>query len=92
MGKTTNTVHLAAALGHAGYRVLVIDLDPAAGATKHLGLPTTSYPGSLELLTSDEHVEERPLVSSVLARLQPIGRWAACLGILPRTVGRASAR
>jgi chromosome partitioning protein len=57
VGKTTNAVHLAAALGHGGYRVLLIDLDPAAGATKHLGLPTGSYAGSLELLTSDERVE-----------------------------------
>lgn len=57
VGKTTNAVHLAAALGYSGYRVLLIDLDPAAGATKHLGLPTGSYAGSLELLTSDERVE-----------------------------------
>lgn len=57
VGKTTNAVHLAAALGHAGYRVLLIDLDPAAGATKHLGLPTTSYAGSLELLASEERVQ-----------------------------------
>lgn len=57
VGKTTNAVHLAAALGYGGYRVLLIDLDPAAGATKHLGLPTGSYAGSLELLTSDERVE-----------------------------------
>lgn len=57
VGKTTNAVHLAAALGHGGYRVLLVDLDPAAGATKHLGLPTGSFAGSLELLTSDERVE-----------------------------------
>jgi chromosome partitioning protein len=57
VGKTTNAVHLAAALGHGGYRVLLIDLDPAAGATKHLGLATGSFAGSLELLTSDERVE-----------------------------------
>lgn len=57
VGKTTNAVHLAAALGHGGYRVLLVDLDPAAGATKHLGVPPGSYAGSLELLTSDERVE-----------------------------------
>lgn len=57
VGKTTNAVHLAAALGLAGHRILLIDLDPAAGATKHLGLPVSSYAGSLELLTTDERVE-----------------------------------
>jgi chromosome partitioning protein len=54
VGKTTTTVHLAAALGERGYRSLVIDLDPAAGATKHLGVPVQSYAGSLELLTTRE--------------------------------------
>lgn len=57
VGKTTNTVHVAAALGYCGYRCLIIDLDPAAGATKHLGVPEKSFAGSLELLTSDETVE-----------------------------------
>jgi cellulose biosynthesis protein BcsQ len=36
VGKTTNTVHIAAALGLFGFRSLIIDLDPSAGATKHL--------------------------------------------------------
>lgn len=57
VGKTTNTVHLAAALGQRGYRCLIIDLDPAAGATKHLGVPENSFAGSLELLTAAESVE-----------------------------------
>lgn len=57
VGKTTNTVHLAAALGQRGYRCLIIDLDPAAGATKHLGVPENSFAGSLELLTAAETVE-----------------------------------
>jgi chromosome partitioning protein len=57
VGKTTNTVHLAAALGQRGYTCLIIDLDPAAGATKHLGVPENSFAGSLELLTTDETVE-----------------------------------
>jgi chromosome partitioning protein len=57
VGKTTNAIHLAAALGETGYDCLVIDLDPAAGATKHLGVPQNSFAGSLELLTTDETVE-----------------------------------
>ncbi len=57
VGKTTNTVHIAAALGLFGRRCLVMDLDPAAGATKHLGVPQDSFAGTLELLTTDESVE-----------------------------------
>jgi chromosome partitioning protein len=57
VGKTTNTVHLAAALGRRRFRCLVMDLDPAAGATKHLGVPVNSFNGTLELLTTDETVE-----------------------------------
>ena len=57
VGKTTNTVHLAAALGQRGYESLIIDLDPAAGATKHLGVPQNSFAGSLELLSTDESVQ-----------------------------------
>jgi len=56
-GKTTNSVHLAAALGIRGYRCLIIDLDPAAGATRHLGVPENSFAGTLELLTTDETVQ-----------------------------------
>lgn len=57
VGKTTVTIHLAAALGLRGYRCLVIDLDPAAGATRHLGVPENSFAGTLELLTTDETLE-----------------------------------
>src|SRR4051812_32489783 len=57
VGKTTNTVHIAAALGERGYRSLIIDLDPASGATKHLGIPVQSFAGSLELLTTKETPE-----------------------------------
>lgn len=57
VGKTTNTVHIAAALGTMGYRVLIVDLDPAAGATRHLGIPERSFAGTLELLTTDETVD-----------------------------------
>ncbi|MBK8916284.1 MAG: ParA family protein [Phycisphaerales bacterium] len=58
VGKTTNTVHLAAALGQGGYRCLIIDLDPAAGATRHLGVPENKFAGTFELLTQRESADQ----------------------------------
>ena len=49
VGKTTTTVNLAAALARLGKRVLVVDLDPQAHATLHLGVD----PGSLETSVYD---------------------------------------
>lgn len=44
VGKTTTTVNLAAALGLAGQRVLVIDLDSQAHATEWLGVRKAQVP------------------------------------------------
>lgn len=38
-GKTTTSIHLAAALGRQGKRVLVVDLDPQGFLTRMLGAP-----------------------------------------------------
>lgn len=65
VGKTTNTVHVAAALGHRGYRCLIVDLDPAAGATRHLGVPENSFAGALELMTTDETVETLAVIEKM---------------------------
>lgn len=67
VGKTTNTVHIAAALGRQGRRCLVIDLDPAAGSTKHLGIPQNSFAGTLELLTTEETVESLAITENMPA-------------------------
>lgn len=56
VGKTTNTVHIAAALGERGRKVLVIDLDPNDTATRHLGVEGEAFLGSYELLCGDEGV------------------------------------
>lgn len=54
VGKTTNTVHVAAALGEMGRRVLVVDLDMNAGATKHFGIRGEGFLGTFEVLTGAE--------------------------------------
>ena len=54
VGKTTTTVNLAAALAAEGHRTLVLDLDPQAHATLHLGLlPGRSGPSLYEVLTEN---------------------------------------
>jgi chromosome partitioning protein len=58
VGKTTNTVHMAAALGEKGYRCLVWDLDVNFGATRHFGIGNETYWGTYEVLAGDEMVEE----------------------------------
>jgi chromosome partitioning protein len=57
VGKTTTAVNLSAALARRGKRVCVLDLDPQAHATTHLGIePDGSSPSLYDVLT-----ESRPL-------------------------------
>lgn len=57
VGKTTTSVNLAAALARAGRRVCILDLDPQAHATTHLGLkPDGAAPSMYDVL-----VDSRPL-------------------------------
>ena len=52
VGKTTTAVNLAAGLALAGHKTMVLDLDPQAHATLHLGLlPGRSGPSLYEVLT-----------------------------------------
>ena len=58
VAKTTNTVHLAAALGELGRRCLIIDLDMNQGATRHLGITSEAFLGSYEMLIGEELAED----------------------------------
>jgi len=53
VGKTTTSVNLAAALAEQGRRVVVVDLDPQANLTLHLGIePDPGRPSSYTVLGS----------------------------------------
>jgi chromosome partitioning protein len=57
VGKTTTAVNLAAALAECGRRVCLLDLDPQAHATTHLGVaPDGTAPSMYDVL-----VNSRPL-------------------------------
>ena len=59
VGKTTTTVNLAAALAAEGKKTMVLDLDPQAHATLHLGLlPGRSGPSLYDVLTQGLSLNE----------------------------------
>jgi chromosome partitioning protein len=59
VGKTTTAVNLAAALAEFGQRVCVIDLDPQAHATTHLGIePDGKAPSMYDVLVNNRPLAE----------------------------------
>jgi chromosome partitioning protein len=54
VGKTSTTVELSRALIERGRRVLIVDLDVNAGASKHLGVQPEAFLGTFEVLTGEE--------------------------------------
>ena len=59
VGKTTTTVNLSAALAAAGRRACVLDLDPQAHATTHLGVePDADRPTVYDVLVSNRPLSE----------------------------------
>jgi chromosome partitioning protein len=59
VGKTTTTVNLGCGLARAGKKVILIDLDPQAHLTMHLGIePKTDQPNVYQVLTGSCSLEE----------------------------------
>src|ERR1700745_1370507 len=59
VGKTTTAVNLAAALAESGQRVCVLDLDPQAHATTHLGIePDGTTPSMYDVLVRSTPLAE----------------------------------
>lgn len=65
VGKTTTTVNLAAAFAKAGRSTLLIDLDPQAHATLHLGVDPASLEHSVyNVMTDPDFDATRAIVPS----------------------------
>lgn len=81
VGKTTTTINLSAALAEAGFRVLVVDLDPQGNASTGLGIEQSDREfTAYELLLEDIDLKNVIQASSI-----------DDLSIIPATVDLSSA-
>lgn len=81
VGKTTSAVNLAACIGHYGYKVLLVDVDPQGNATSGLGV------NKREVLKSTYDM----IVSDVKAEDILIKTPFNCLDLLPSNMNLAGA-
>ncbi len=66
VGKTTTTVNLAAALAAAGFRTLLVDMDPQANASSGLGFSATDdRPSSYDVLLGEATVAEAAIPATL---------------------------
>jgi chromosome partitioning protein len=89
VGKTTTAVNLAACVAEAGYRTLLIDIDPQANASVGLGLPKDAEPSIYEVLAGTAGLEDAVLATNV-AQLSIVPSSGALAGAnieLPRLPG-----
>src|ERR1700716_3153710 len=89
VGKTTTAVNVAACIAEAGYRTLLVDVDPQAHATVGLGIARTPSPGPDGGLTGEATALQARTDCSVEG-LQVIPAGAGLAGAnveLPRVEG-----
>jgi chromosome partitioning protein len=89
VGKTTTAVNVAACIAEAGYRTLLVDVDPQANATVGLGVARTRAPGLYEVLTGEASATEALTEGSVPGlQVLPAGAGLAGANVeLPRIEG-----
>ena len=90
VGKTTTTVNLAAAVAEAGRPALVVDLDPQAHATMHLGQSPgqTDTSGSVYDLLLDPQVDPATCLRPVDDRLAVIASETDLAGAESELAGK----
>lgn len=92
VGKTTSAVNTAAALAAAGRRVVVIDFDPQAHMTIHLGVePTAVQAGAYEVLTESAGFESslmlvRPNLWLLAANINLVGAETELVNVVGREI------
>jgi chromosome partitioning protein len=79
VGKTTTAVNLAACVAEAGYRALVVDVDPQCNATVGLGLGKDLEPTVYDVLAGDARARDAIRASDV-ERLDVIPSTSALAG------------
>jgi chromosome partitioning protein len=89
VGKTTTAVNVGACVAEAGYRTLVVDVDPQANATVGLGVARTQAPGLYEVLGGQASADEAVVQTSVPGlSILPAGAGLAGASVeLPRREG-----
>src|SRR5919202_769127 len=89
VGKTTTAVNMAACVAEAGYRTLLVDLDPQCNATAAVGLPRTLEPNSYTCLLDarDIRAAARPLSVPNLSIIPSTPDLAGATVELPRLPG-----
>ena len=65
VGKTTTAVNVAACVAEAGYRALIVDVDPQCNATVGLGLDKDLEPNVYDVLAGDATLAEATRLSEV---------------------------
>jgi len=65
VGKTTTAVNVAACVAEAGYRALIVDIDPQCNATVGLGLGKDLEPNVYDVLAGDATLADAARASEV---------------------------
>src|SRR4051812_47786180 len=86
VGKTTTAVNVAACIAEAGYRVLLVDVDPQGNATVGLGQDRHEGVGLYDVLSGDVDARAalRPTAIETLFLLASTPDLAAAAMELPR--------